>query len=489
MKTVLLRSLLFLAFLALPAVPVAGQTQVEEIKARELEARRQMEEQLARVQETHALALREAHEHQMQAEQAYRVAMKEAMQSRAERSQVEQHALQLAIEEARRSQGHLAQEEQHALQLAVEEARRGQEHRVREQREALRAVLEQEREMRARFPQERQRALVRRVERLSDRENDLQQVVVRLRARARLGVSLDPRQGREYDVQGVLITDVHEDSPADGAGLEEGDIITHLNGHSLLDPLADEAEAELDEYESLPVQRLMALARELEDGEAVEVRYLRDGAQASASMVPAAREEGWSYAYPEGLEGRIFRYGGEDSPHLSWTSPEGGAIRLKVRPHLDELREHMEDLQIEFEDMDLEDFEFGGENAFRFRSNPNIAFFGPEGAEGNFQILRGGEGNAWSFYSGSHAHGLELRELNPDLGSYFSAEEGVLVMDVDEDSTLGLRAGDVILRIGEREVEDIRDVHRILGSYEEDEGVTLTIMRNGQQTTVEGTIG
>jgi len=86
-------------------------------------------------------------------------------------------------------------------------------------------------------------------------------------------------------------------------------------------------------------------------------------------------------------------------------------------------------------------------------------------------------------------HGLDLRKLNPDLGEYFSADRGVLVMEVDEDSTLGLLPGDVILSIGDREVEDTEDVYRILGSYEEDETVSFTVMRKGREVRVEGTMG
>ena len=64
--------------------------------AREIQARRQMEAQLARVQEAHSLALREAQEHQF--------------------------ALQLAVEEARRGQEQVSQEHQHATHLEEGEA-------------------------------------------------------------------------------------------------------------------------------------------------------------------------------------------------------------------------------------------------------------------------------------------------------------------------------------------------------------------------------
>jgi S1-C subfamily serine protease len=88
----------------------------------------------------------------------------------------------------------------------------------------------------------------------------------------------------------------------------------------------------------------------------------------------------------------------------------------------------------------------------------------------------------------SSAFGLELTELNPGLGEYFSTETGLLVLDVDEDSTLGVNPGDVILAIDGREVEDQGDFRRILRSYDEDETVTITVMRKGREIQVEGTI-
>jgi S1-C subfamily serine protease len=293
-------------------------------------------------------------------------------------------------------------------------------------------------------------------------------VRVRIRARVRLGVSLDGNQGEEYDSQGALVKDVLDDSPAEGAGLQEGDIITHLNGQSLLNAIPDEDEEEFDEDESLPVQRLMALAGDLEDGEEVEVGYLRDGAAASVSLTAAERENNWVSVLPEDFEGRIY-------------SHEGDGFRT-LRLHMsneDELSIHMEDLEAKFEDLhiELDEMDFGEGKAWTMRTRPNADFFGPEH---NF---------VFRTMHGLHSNGLELRDLNPELGAYFSTESGVLVMEVDDDSTLGLESGDVILSIGDREVEDTGDVFRILGSYEDEEAVTFNIMRHGLATQVHGTIG
>lgn len=84
------------------------------------------------------------------------------------------------------------------------------------------------------------------------------------------------------------------------------------------------------------------------------------------------------------------------------------------------------------------------------------------------------------------AFGLELVELNPDLADYFDVDEGVLVSDVAEGSELGLRPGDVIVAVGERAVEDVSDVRRILSSFEPEEDVRFRIVRQGDERTVTG---
>ena len=68
---------------------------------------------------------------------------------------------------------------------------------------------------------------------------------------------------------------------------------------------------------------------------------------------------------------------------------------------------------------------------------------------------------------GTGTIGLALMELNPQLGRYFEAPEGkgVLVESVEEGSTAekaGFKAGDVILKIGVRNVAEIGAVHKQL---------------------------
>lgn len=100
---------------------------------------------------------------------------------------------------------------------------------------------------------------------------------------------------------------------------------------------------------------------------------------------------------------------------------------------------------------------------------------------------RGGFRGAGPAGPGVGRTGLRAQTLGPELGAYFGTDEGALIVEVGDDSPLGLRPGDVVLAVGERRVEDAGDLRRILASYEEGEEVRLRIRREGAEETVTGT--
>lgn len=80
--------------------------------------------------------------------------------------------------------------------------------------------------------------------------------------------------------------------------------------------------------------------------------------------------------------------------------------------------------------------------------------------------------------------GIELVKLNPDLGEYFGAREGVLVVSAPRDSSLALKGGDVIATIGGRKPSSPEQAMRILGSYDSGDTVAIAVLRKQRQTTV-----
>jgi len=383
----------------------------------------------------------------------------------------------------------LAQER--ALQFrAQREALRG------ELREAQRHMEVQAREMRARAEEVRHLSQEQAEEmrlRARDLERDLQQVVIRTRARVRLGVELDPDQGPEYDRQGARVKGIIDGSPAEEAGLRKDDIITHLNGRSLTEPLADpERESRLNREESLPVQRLMELAEDMERGDEVEVRFLREGRRETTAFEAGdIAGSGGITILPRGLDSRerIIRI-----PGIRMDSLRGDVFRFEP--------------DIRFDSLGAGVYHFGPEMRFDslrggvYRFGPEILLDSLRGAyfridpQVHLDSLRGGALRGFAFGDrgepvmsmlyGRTVQGLELRDMNPDLAPYFSTERGVLVLDLDEDRGMGLKPGDVILAVGDRDVEAVRDVRRILASYESGERVTFQVMRQGRQIQVEG---
>jgi S1-C subfamily serine protease len=83
---------------------------------------------------------------------------------------------------------------------------------------------------------------------------------------------------------------------------------------------------------------------------------------------------------------------------------------------------------------------------------------------------------------------LEMVSLDKDLGEYFGATEGVLVVRGPQDGPLNLRSGDVVLAIGGRKVSSPSQAMRILQSYEAGEGFEIQIMRQKRRTTVSARI-
>jgi len=268
-------------------------------------------------------------------------------------------------------------------------------------------------------------------------------------SKARLGLYLDARQSRRYDEQGTLITDVMHGSPAEDVGLRYGDIITAFDGQSLTASLADrDLEDGLDLDESLPAQRVLALARSVEPGQTVEITYLRDG---ESETVEVVAEE---FDFP-----KVVSFGGEDG---NWTVDiDAGQIERRAK----EMAERMEN--------------WGG----------HLADGG--GFSQSYALFRGdcpGYMNSWGRDTRGCAAGVEFRELNPQLGEYFDAESGVLVIDVNDDAALGLMPGDVVVAVGTREVDTVDRVRRLINSYEEDEPIRLTIIRKGAEQVIEGSL-
>ncbi|MFP3948194.1 MAG: PDZ domain-containing protein [Longimicrobiales bacterium] len=270
------------------------------------------------------------------------------------------------------------------------------------------------------------RGALERVERRIERLREVGRLFGR---RARLGVEIRLDQREEGDARGVRIDGVRPEGPAAEAGLEEEDVIVAVADRRLAEPLPDAgAEDGLDADRSLPAQRLRRLLADHEPGDTVAITYLRDGEEHTVSV------ELGSFGDVRGLSAlRDLRRGNVDPPVRR--------LRRPGRP--------------------------GGPGA------PP-----PPRAWNRSRMMRG---PGWGPLGG-----LRTQALGPELGRYFGTVEGVLVLDVPEETDLGLRPGDVVLAVGSREVEDEGDFRRIVRSYAQGEEIDLRIRREDQELTVTG---
>ncbi len=81
--------------------------------------------------------------------------------------------------------------------------------------------------------------------------------------------------------------------------------------------------------------------------------------------------------------------------------------------------------------------------------------------------------------------GIRYQELDGQLARYFKVEDGgLLVTHVEKGSAAekaGLRAGDVLVKVGDEKVEDGADLRRAVRAAEPGAGLKLTVQRDGQK--------
>ncbi len=121
---------------------------------------------------------------------------------------------------------------------------------------------------------------------------------------------------------------------------------------------------------------------------------------------------------------------------------------------------------------------------------PGVVWLGPDVDRRQGVFIAPGDGEHGEHqvfaFGGRGRLGVQLQSLGDQLAEYFGVTEGALIASVREDSPAaqaGLKAGDVITRVGDRAVDDVGDVAEAV--HEAEEGsLSITVVRDGDTRTL-----
>jgi len=232
-------------------------------------------------------------------------------------------------------------------------------------------------------------------------------------------------------VRGARVESVADSSPAQAAALQKDDVITSFDGQRV---------------ES--VAALTRMVGETPPGREVTLAYVRNGSSHEARV----------------------RIG--ERPGFSWSGGPDGDIRIRMRKVIDDstrqrLRETMDSVRVRMDSAGRE----------MRRSLRGEVFSAPGGGR-ELLFSFGGQGRL----------GVLLQPLGKQLGDYFGVSDGhgALISEVTEGSAAekaGLKAGDVIVSVAGKPVEDPGDVVEAVHSADKG-ALAVTVIRKGKRQTV-----
>ncbi|HUU46227.1 MAG TPA: PDZ domain-containing protein [Acidobacteriota bacterium] len=220
--------------------------------------------------------------------------------------------------------------------------------------------------------------------------------------------------------EGVAITRVIKDSPAEKAGLERGDIILEYDGKK-----------------ARSVRRLTRMIDLSDPGERIEIVVRRDGKD--KTVVVEIGEDDEDLIISD--FGDLFI----DMPKINMPRIRIPEIDINVPRAPRALRAH------------------------RAPRAPSV----------------------YSFSTGqlSTAHiGVSLYELSEQLAETYGVKGGALINEVSEDGPAekaGLKAGDVIVKMDGKRVDDVSEIREAIQDKDEDEKIEVTVLRDGSEKSFD----
>jgi S1-C subfamily serine protease len=267
-------------------------------------------------------------------------------------------------------------------------------------------------------------------------------VIVRHAGGSRLGVGLEDTEG---DVRGTKVRSVEEGSPAEKAGIEEGDVIVRFDGEAVRS-----------------ASHLARLVGETPAGRSVAIEVTRGGSTQTLSATLAEGSRRTRLFSGDGLPGmREFRF---ELPEWDVEAPEPPSPpHAPVPPHA---------------------------------ATPPHAPMAPRAPMPHAWSWKSDDGHDMVFRmrgGGPRKLGIEYMEVGEQLASYFklSGKTGVLVSSVDAEGPAGkagMKAGDLILKVDAEAIKDGDDLRDAVAEAEGGKEVTVTIQRDGRPLDLKVTL-
>jgi S1-C subfamily serine protease len=267
-------------------------------------------------------------------------------------------------------------------------------------------------------------------------------VIVRQAGGSRLGVGLEDTEG---DVRGTKVRSVEEGSPAEKAGIEEGDVIVRFDGEAVRS-----------------ASHLARLVGETPAGRSVAIEVTRGGSTQTLSATLAEGSRRTRLFSGDGLPGmREFRF---ELPEWDVEAPEPPSPpHAPVPPHA---------------------------------ATPPHAPMAPRAPMPHAWSWKSDDGHDMVFRmrgGGPRKLGIEYMEVGEQLASYFklSGKTGVLVSSVDAEGPAGkagMKAGDLILKVDAEAIKDGDDLRDAVAEAEGGKEVTVTVQRDGRPLDLKVTL-
>ncbi|MEO5988168.1 MAG: PDZ domain-containing protein [Candidatus Eisenbacteria bacterium] len=246
------------------------------------------------------------------------------------------------------------------------------------------------------------------------------------------------REGLDYEGDGVLVTRVVDGSPAERAGVRNGDILFSFNSRTLTSP-----------------EQLRTLVADSAPGRTVALGIVRDGRRRTLSAELTAREdESGAWEAP--------------TPPTAPMTPRGSRTpRTPRAPREPEIHIWKDGKELDPDQLH-DGFEMGDGDRKR------IVIRTPSG-------VGAGRGRL----------GVRVESLNPDLAQALGdgSGRGVLVLEVMDGTAAqkaGIKAGDIIVSVDREAVSNTDELVSALKN--EDGRVSIGVVRRGVKRTIEANL-